>query len=43
MTASLLNGEPFEPVFKIEDKKVRLEKMTIKQKKLTIRLIPVFD
>jgi len=43
MTASLLNGEPFDPVFKIEDKKVRLEKITIKQKKLTIRLVPVFD
>jgi len=43
MTASLLDGEPFEPVFKIEDKKVRLEKITIKQEKLTIRLIPVFD
>jgi hypothetical protein len=42
-TASLLNGEPFEPVFKIEDKKVRVEKITIEQKKLTIRLTPVFD
>ena len=41
--ASLLNGEAFEPVFKIEDKKVRVEKITIEQKKLTIRLIPVFD
>ncbi len=43
MTASLLNGQPFEPVFKIEDKKVRVAKITIKQKKLTIRLVPVFD
>jgi len=42
-TASLLNGEPLEPVFKIEDKKVRVEKITIEQKKLTIRLVPVFD
>jgi hypothetical protein len=40
---SLLNDEPFEPVFKIEDKKVRVEKITIGQKKLTIRLVPVFD
>ncbi len=40
---SLLNDEPFEPVFKIEDKKVRVEKITIEQKKLTIRLVPVFD
>lgn len=43
MTTSLLNGQPFEPVFKIEDKKVRVEKITLKQKKLTIRLVPVFD
>jgi hypothetical protein len=42
-TASLLNGEPFEPVFKIEDKKVRVEKITIEQKKLTISLVPVVD
>ena len=41
--ASLLDGEPFKPVFKIEDKKVRVEKITIEQKKLTIRLVPVFD
>ena len=43
MAVSLLNGEPFEPVFKIEDKKVRVEKITIEPKKLTIRLAPVFD
>jgi hypothetical protein len=41
--ASLLDGEPFKPVFKVEDKKVRVEKITIEQKKLTIRLVPVFD
>jgi uncharacterized protein YpmS len=40
---SLLNGEPFEPIFKIEDKKVRVEKITIELNKLTIRLVPVFD
>jgi len=43
MAASLLDDEPFEPVFKIEDKKVRVEKITIKQKRLIIRLVPVFD
>jgi hypothetical protein len=43
IAASLLDGEPFKPVFKIEDKKVRVEKITIEQKKLTIRLVPVFD
>jgi hypothetical protein len=42
-TASLLNGEPFKPVFKLEDKKVRVEKVMIEQKKLTIRFVPVFD
>ena len=43
IAASLLNDEPFEPVFKIEDKKVRVEKINITQEKLTIRLTPVFD
>jgi hypothetical protein len=43
VAASLLDGEPFKPVFKIEDKKVRVEKITIEQKKLTIRFVPVFD
>jgi hypothetical protein len=40
IAASLLDGEPFEPVFKIEDKKVRVEKITIEREKLTIRLAP---
>jgi uncharacterized protein YpmS len=43
IAASLLDGEPFEPVFKIEDKKVRVEKIKIEQKKLTISLVPVAD
>lgn len=47
IAASLLNEEPFEPVFNINgifedlDKKLRVEKITIAQKKLTIRLRPV--
>lgn len=41
IAASILNDEPFEPVFEVEDKKVRVEKITIEQEKLTIRLIPV--
>jgi uncharacterized protein YpmS len=41
--ASLLDGQPFEPVFKIEDKKVQLEKITLELGKLTIRLVPVLD
>lgn len=46
IAASLLNEEPFEPVFNVNDifedtdKKVRMEKITIAQKKLTIRLVP---
>ena len=40
IAASLLNDEPFEPVFEIEDKKVRIEKIIIEQEKLTICLVP---
>lgn len=40
IAASLLNDEPFEPVFKIEDKKVRVEKISVTEGKLTIRLVP---
>ena len=43
LSASLLNTEPFEPVFKVEDKKVRIEKITITQGKLTVRLAPASD
>jgi hypothetical protein len=43
MLVSLVNGQPFEPVFKVEDKKVRVEKIKIEQKKLTISLLPVLD
>ena len=40
---SILNDEPFVPVFKIEDKKVRAEKIKITKGKLTILLTPVPD
>lgn len=40
ITASLLNDEPFEPVFTIEDKKVRAEKITITHGKVILRLVP---
>ena len=43
IAASLLNNEPFEPVFKVEDKKVRVKKITIMQGKLTVRLAPASD
>lgn len=47
IAASLLNEEPFEPIINVRDifddvdKKVRIEKITITQKKLTVRLVPV--
>ncbi len=40
IAASLLNDEPFEPVFKIEDKRVRLEKIIITKGKLILRMVP---
>ena len=47
IAASLLNEEPFEPIINVNDifddvdKKVRIEKITITQKKLKVRLAPV--
>jgi hypothetical protein len=47
IAASLLNDESFEPVLNVGDifddvdQKVRVEKITITQKKLTLRLVPV--
>lgn len=43
IAGSLLNDEPFEPVFKVEDKKVRIKKITVTQEKLILRLTPAFD
>lgn len=40
IAASLLNEEPFEPIFKGEDKKVRLEEIAITKGKLTLRFVP---
>ena len=46
IAASLLIDEPFEPIFNIKDifddvdKKVRVEKITMAQKKLILRLVP---
>jgi hypothetical protein len=40
IAASLLDGEPFEPIFEIDDKKVRISKITIVQKKLTVHFVP---
>ena len=40
IAGSLLNDEPFEPVLKVEDKKVRVEKITIAEQKSILHLIP---
>ena len=40
IVASLLNEEAFEPVFSVEDSKVRIEEITIQQGKLTAHLVP---
>jgi uncharacterized protein YpmS len=40
IVASLLNDEPFVPVFTIDDKTVRIEKITIEKEKLLAHLVP---
>jgi uncharacterized protein YpmS len=40
IVSSLLNEEPFDPVFRIENSKVRIEKITIHQEKLTAHFVP---
>lgn len=40
---SLLTGKSFEPVFEIEDKEIRIEKISLELQKLTIGFVPVFD
>ena len=41
IAASLLNNQPFETVFSIDKIKVRIEKITIEEEKLRLRLVPV--
>ena len=41
IVGSLLNEEPFDPVFRIENGKVRIEKITIHQEKLTAYFVPI--
>ena len=43
IAGSLLSNEPFEPVFEIDDKKVRIKKIAVEQKKLTVSFVPVWD
>jgi hypothetical protein len=40
---SLLNDEPFEPIFEIGDKTLRVSKMEVATKKITALLTPVPD
>ena len=40
IAGALLNDEPFEAVFPVEDKKVRVGKITIQKEKLILRLVP---
>jgi hypothetical protein len=40
IAASLLNDEPFEPVFEVDDRKVRIESITIREGKLTAHVVP---
>jgi hypothetical protein len=40
IVGSLLNEEAFEPVFRVEDNKVRIDKITVNKEKLTARLVP---
>lgn len=37
---SLLNGAPFEPVFKVDGRKLRVKSITVQEEKLIARLIP---
>ena len=40
IVASLLNDEPFEPVFEVDDRKVRIEKIAVQQEKITAHMVP---
>ncbi len=40
---SLLHSKPFEPIFKVEGRDVRVQKLNISQKKLALRLAPLSE
>jgi hypothetical protein len=40
IAASLFKGESFEPVFEVEKRKVRIERIAVDKEKLTARLVP---
>ena len=41
IAASLLNNKSFEPIFEFDKKKVRIDKITLEQKQLTVSFVPV--
>ncbi len=41
IAASLLKDEGFEPVFKVEDERIRVEQIGIEREKVKVRLVPV--
>ena len=41
IAASLLDGVPFEPVLEIDNRKVRIQKITVEQGDLKLSLIPI--
>jgi len=45
IAGSLLNDEPFEPIFSVDKgrKEIRIERITLEHEKLTIRFVPAFD
>jgi hypothetical protein len=40
LAASLINDEPFDPVFRIDGRKVRVENITVAQGKLVLAFVP---
>jgi uncharacterized protein YpmS len=40
IAASLLNEESFEPVFEVDKRRIRIEKIIVEKEKLTARLVP---
>jgi hypothetical protein len=40
IAASLLSGEPFDPIFNVDHKKVRLDGITVEQGKLILHFVP---
>lgn len=40
IVGSLLNDEPFDPVFEVENNRVRIEEITIRKETLTVHFVP---